>query len=115
MEDRVIIASELSGFIIPDFFVPAVAPRPVAPMSLQEKFGTEENDSEYWTVFNNYYVNAAWQTDDTEIVPEELRDAVADWEIVLLNYNSELVDWLVYYEIQKQVQWRYLLADAILD
>jgi hypothetical protein len=97
---------------VPDFVGP-----PDKPMSLETKFGTEANNPTYFGAFNEYY-NAetnTWATDSLTIAPTELRDDVAAWVIVLSTYDTNYYEWNMNYEANRQVQWRFRLADWILD
>ena len=116
MTDRQIVAYTLSGFTIPESFVPTFTEQPSQPMSLQEKFGTEENNPDYFGVFSAYYNTETnmWTTDSLEIVPETLRDDVADWVVILSTYDSDYYTWQMGYEAARQSQWRFTLADLIL-
>lgn len=116
MEERQSIAAGLSGYFVPPTFVPVTDPKPEAPMSLFDKFGKIETNPDYYAVFNNRYdvASKTWDTPDLTIVPQTLRDDVAAWVIVLENYDAALTEWYVELELQKDLQWRFKLADAIL-
>jgi hypothetical protein len=116
MTDRQIIAAQLSHYFIPTSFVPVTDPKPEQPMSLFDKFGTIVNNPDYYDVFNNKYapISKTWDTEDLTIVPQILRDNVAEWVVVLENYDVALVEWNINYELQNDLQWRLKLADAIL-
>lgn len=116
MTERQTIAAGLSGYFVPLTFVPVTDPKPEAPMSLFDKFGKIENNPDYYDVFNNRYdvTSKTWDTPDLTIVPQTLRDNVAAWVVVLANYDVALYAWYVNFELQKDLQWRFKLADAIL-
>lgn len=117
MTDRQIVAYTLSGFTIPESFVPVFADPPEEPMSLDLKFGTEENNPDYFGAFDQYYnlETNTWATDSLTIAPTTLRDDVAAWVIVLSTYDTDYYEWNMNYEAVRQVQWRFKMADWILD
>lgn len=116
MTERQLIAAQLSHYVIPLAFVPTTDPAPVAPMSLFDKFGKIENNPDYYDVYNNRYdvASRTWDTPDLIIVPTLLRDNVSAWVVILDNYDAALTEWKINLELQKDLQWRFKLADAIL-
>lgn len=114
--DRQIAAYTLSGFTIPALFVPTYSAPPVEPMSMFEKFGTVTNNPTYYDVYNEYYYPAdnTWTTPDLLIAPTALRDDVAAWLIIVNGYEALYIAWKIGYDLAREVQWRFTLADLIL-
>lgn len=110
------IVAGLSGYTIPAAFVPTTDAAPVAPMDLFTKFGTIANNPDYYDIFNNRYdiSTNTWDTEDTTIVPTTLRDDVAAWVVTLNTYASDLLEWQLEYDLQRDIQWREKMAEAIL-
>lgn len=116
LSDLQVILTNLSGYSVPDFFVPVTDPAPEQPESLQQKFGTYAENPDYASAFNNYYNidTNTWATDDRSIAPDDLRNAVADQLALILSYDGNLLTWNINYAFEKDFQWRRKLADKIL-
>jgi hypothetical protein len=112
------IAAGLSGYTIPDTFVPVVGAAPVAPMDMYEKFGTLANNPTYYVAFNDWYNlgDNTWSPDPQSIIdaPAPFRVTVAAWLVSIQTYASTLLAWEIEYELQKDIQWREKMANAIL-
>lgn len=114
MTDRQIVAAELSGYVIPDVFVPDFEAAPEEPLSTSEMFGTSEY--EHYELFNTYYniIDDTWTTDNLDIVSQDIRDEVQAQVDLIAAWEEDIYAWNVNYAAQRDVQYRFLLADLIL-
>lgn len=117
LSDIQIVAAQINS-VPPEIFVPTVAAAPVAPMSMFEKFGTETENPTYWVAFNSWYSldTNTWSTDPQAIIdaPAPFRATVAAWLASIVAYEAALLAWQINYQVEKEVQWRKLITDAIL-
>lgn len=114
MTDRQSVAAQLSGFTIPEEFVPILSAAPVEPTSLSIMFG--QSPYAYKDVFNAHYNISTnlWDTSSTIIVPTLVRTAVAAQLVLINGYEAAYLAWQMDYFVQREAQWRFLLADRIL-
>lgn len=103
---------------IPDNFTPDMGDTvaPIDPGSLDSLFGPE-SDFEFRDDYAKWYdsINNIWKDGDPGVVSAEPKALVAAQIEAIRIYNEELAEYNYLYNIQREVQWRNTMAQALID
>lgn len=118
--DLLYVATHLNlcGKPIPDEFIPnteTLVP-PIDPGTLDSHFGTSSG-YEFSNLFVKYYnqVTNLWTDGIANLVPAEVRADVREVYVAILIYQEALKQYNYQYNIQKDVQWRKSMAQALIE
>lgn len=118
MEKKTNVAAMLNNISIPSFFNPDMTgyPDPIPPPSLEEQFGYE-SPYEFRDLFITWYDqdNKQWRPTSYGAVPPEVQAEVNIAQAAIDFYNDELTEHQYDEHIQKEVQWRALMAEKLME
>lgn len=113
------IATHINPILpIPEDFEPDMYlyPEPEEVASMDETFGYS-SDYDEKIIFITYYdqEGKVWTTDSLDLVPELVRIDVAAHQLLLDNYDEDILIWNQEVIIQREVQWRMRMAKRIIQ